>query len=125
MAITQGRSGQRLFKNFSLTGEWNPLVAALLDEFLTQLTASIPTLRYGRYVGNGEVRQVFYAPSDGPPLIVWIVNEDTGVVVTVLLPLTAGPITVWDKESFTVDSTASVNTNGQGYQFVALLQPTG
>lgn len=125
MAITQGRSGQRISKNFSLSGEWTPLLAAVLDEYLTQLTTIIPPVRYGRYVGNGEERTVYYSPADGPPLIIWIANEDTGVIVTAMIVLEAGPITAWGKESFTVNGTASVNTNGQGYQFLALLQPTG
>ena len=125
MAITQGRSGQRIFKNFLVSGEWTPLLASIIDEYLTQLTTIIPPVRYGRYVGNGESKTVYYSPGDGPPLIVWIVNETTGVIVTTMVVLEAGPITAWGKESFTVNTSSSVNTNGQGYQFLALLQPTG
>jgi hypothetical protein len=124
MSITQGKSAQNLRKSFQVTGEWNEQLASKINDYMDTLTATFPSLRYGRYTGNGEVKTVNFAPAIGPPLVVLMANEDTGVGDIVLVPVSTGPITAWSKTGFTLDSTAAVNTLNANYQFVVLLQPT-
>jgi len=124
MSITQGRSVKLPRKNFRVTGEWNEQLASLLDEFLTTILSTIPHVRYGQYVGTGATLTVKFAPAIGVPLLVIMANQDTGAGDLSIVPVEGGPVTAWSKTSFTIDTTATVNTNGQTYQFLVFLQPT-
>jgi len=109
-----------LKKDFILGPEWNQPMATALEMYLSRLNRDFANVLTGTYVGNGLAREVTVPDMDAPPLLLIIQNE-AGVVTTLLAPGPTLPITTWNQKGFTLEAgSAVVNAMGSTYHYFVL-----
>jgi len=109
-----------LRKDFFVQPDWTEDQARALNDFLDRVTAAMPCVRTGGYIGTGRENEIELVDMPGAPLLVMLQADTGGAIYTALVPYLSGEITLWSRKSFTLAAAAAHNAANTSYRYLSV-----